>query len=103
MWKKNVFFLSSNTLKRMHEKCPLPVNFYVGTSSPVHQAVLPLFDKAQPREDAHRLSKEPGEDVLGEDDLHPDGEEEEAEGKRDLLETLTGWPACWEVEGSDHL
>ena len=91
------------TLKRMHEKCPLPVNFYVGTSSPVHRAVLPLFDKAQPREDAHRLSEEPGEDVLGEDDLHPDGEEEEAEGKRDLLETLTGWPACWKVEGSDHL
>ena len=97
------YFPSLNTLKRMHEKCLLPVNFYVGTSSPVHRAVLSLLDKAQPREDAHRLGEEPGEDVLGEDDLHPDGEEEEAEGERDLLETLTGRPACWKVEGSDHL
>ena len=87
------YFPSLNTLKRMHEKCLLPVNFYVGTSSPVHRAVLSLLDKAQPRKDADRLGEEPGEDVLGEDDLHPDGEEEEAEGKRDLLETLTGRPA----------
>ena len=42
----------------------LPVNFDVGTASPINRAILPLLDKAQAGEDTNRLGQKPGKDVL---------------------------------------
>ena len=42
----------------------LPVNFDVGTASPINRAILPLLNKAQAGENTNRLSQKPGKDVL---------------------------------------
>ena len=69
------------------------MNFDIGTASPINGAVLPLLNEAQPGQDANRLGQKPAEDVLREDNLDPEGKQEEAKGKGSLLETFAARPA----------
>jgi len=78
-------------------------NLDIGTPPPINRAIFSLLNEAESREDTDAFSHEPGKNVLGKDDLDPEGKKQKPGDKGMLCEVLGGRPAHGQVNIPHHV